>query len=121
DAELFGHWWFEGVQFLDDLFRQLHFDQAEARARGREIEAITPAQYLDRHPTNQVATPGASSWGQKGFNEYWLDESNAWVYRHLHEAAERMVALAKRFTNPTSLERRALNQAARELLLAQSS
>ena len=114
DAELFGHWWFEGVQFLDDLFRQMHFDQSA-------IEPMTPSLYLDRHPTNQAATPCASSWGQKGFNEYWLDESNAWVYRHLHEAAERMVALARRFQAPTALERRALNQAARELLLAQSS
>jgi 1,4-alpha-glucan branching enzyme len=114
DAELFGHWWFEGVQWLDDLFRQLHFDQTA-------IEPTTPAQYLDRHPTNQVLAPNASSWGQKGFHEYWVDESNAWVYRHLHEAGERMAALARRFPNPTPLERRALNQAARELLLAQAS
>ncbi len=114
DAELFGHWWYEGVQFLDDLFRQLHFDQ-------QAIEPITPAQYLLRHPTHQVATPSASSWGQRGFNEYWLNESNAWVYPHLHEAAERMVALARRFRQPTALEQRALQQAARELLLAQSS
>jgi 1,4-alpha-glucan branching enzyme len=84
---------------------------------------MTPAKYLDRHPSNQVATPSASSWGQKGFNEYWLNESNAWVYRHLHEAAERMVALAQRFKEgtPSDLQRRALNQCVRELLLAQSS
>jgi len=121
DAELFGHWWFEGVQFLDDLFRQLHFDQGGQDAPGR-VEPVTPAQYLDRHPTHQVSTPGASSWGRGGFSEYWLDESNAWVYRHLHEAAKRMVALARRFRDgATPLERRALDQAARELLLAQSS
>ena len=120
DAELFGHWWFEGVQFLDDLFRQLHFDEPKG---DHSIEPMTPALYLDRHPTNQVATPSASSWGQKGFNEYWLNESNAWVYRHLHEAAERMVELAKRFTaeSPNDLQRRALKQCVRELLLAQSS
>jgi 1,4-alpha-glucan branching enzyme len=123
DAELFGHWWFEGVQFLDDLFRQLHFDQGPPDSPGR-VDPITPSRYLERHPTQQAATPSASSWGQKGFSEYWLDESNAWIYRHLHEAAERMVALAKRFskpTPPTSIVRRALDQAARELLLAQSS
>jgi len=120
DAELFGHWWFEGVQWLDDLLRQLHYDEARVDP-SRRVAPVTPAQYLDLHPTNQQSTPSASSWGQKGFSEYWLDESNAWVYRHLHEAADRMVALARRFTNPTELERRALNQAARELLLAQSS
>ena len=33
------------------------------------IETITPGDYLDRHATNQVATPCASSWGVKGYNE----------------------------------------------------
>jgi 1,4-alpha-glucan branching enzyme len=114
DAELYGHWWFEGPQFLDDLFRQLHYDQDT-------VETITPGDYLRRHPTHQVATPSASSWGKGGYSEYWLNESNAWVYRHLHAAAERMVELARRFPNAEGLTARALNQAARELMLAQSS
>jgi 1,4-alpha-glucan branching enzyme len=113
DAELFGHWWFEGPLFLNDVFRQLQHEQA--------IEATTPGQYLERHPTNQVAAPSASSWGAKGYNGYWLDESNAWVYRHTHAAAERMVELAHRFPDAQGSTRRALEQAARELLLAQSS
>jgi len=114
DAELFGHWWFEGPLFLNDLLRQLHHDQSA-------IETLTPAQYLDRHPTNQVAAPCPSSWGAKGYNAYWLDESNAWVYRHTHAAAERMADLAQRFPHAEGLARRALDQAARELMLAQSS
>jgi 1,4-alpha-glucan branching enzyme len=114
DAELYGHWWFEGPQFLDDLFRQLHYDQDV-------VEPITPGDYLQRHSTNQVATPGASSWGRGGYNEYWLNEKNAWIYRHLHAAAERMIELARRFPQADGLQRRALNQAARELMLAQSS
>ena len=89
DAELYGHWWYEGPLFLGDLFRQLHFDQ-------NAIETITPGDYLDRHDTNQVATPCASSWGFKGYNDYWLNETNAWTYRHLHVAGERMVELARR-------------------------
>ncbi|MSP15203.1 MAG: DUF1957 domain-containing protein [Myxococcales bacterium] len=130
DAELFGHWWHEGVQFLDDLFRQLHFDQPggdgkRAASDAARVEPMSPREYLDRHPTHQVATPSQSSWGQRGFSEYWLNETNAWIYPHLHEAAERMVALARRFAPPaappTDLKRRALNQAGRELLLAQSS
>ncbi len=114
DAELYGHWWYEGPTFLGDLFRQLHHDQ-------RVIETITPGEYLTRHPTNQMATPCASSWGYRGYNEYWCHESNAWTYRHLHVAAERMVELARRYPAADDLQRRALNQAARELMLAQSS
>src|SRR4029077_8237558 len=105
---------YEGPIFLGDLFRQLHFDQ-------HAIEAITPGDYLDRHSTNQVATPSASSWGWKGYNAYWIDESNAWVYRHLHVAVERMVELAHRYPSASRLAARALNQAARELLLMQAS
>lgn len=114
DAELYGHWWFEGPDFLGDLFRQLHCDQDA-------LETITPGDYLDRHPTQQMATPCASSWGRGGYNEYWLGEPNAWIYPHLHAAGERMVSLAKEFWETDALTARALRQAARELLLAQSS
>jgi len=59
DAELYGHWWFEGLQFLDDMFRQIYYDQ-------NEIETITPGEYLERHPENQLSVPCASSWGHAG-------------------------------------------------------
>jgi 1,4-alpha-glucan branching enzyme len=114
DAELFGHWWYEGPIFLGDLFRQLHYDQDV-------LAPITPGDYLARHPTNQMATPCASSWGLGGYNEYWLNETNAWIYRHLHRAAERMVELAHRHPAADGVRARALRQAARELMLAQSS
>ncbi len=114
DAELYGHWWFEGPMFLDYLFRQLHYNQDT-------IGTMTPGEYLEAQPTNQVATPSMSSWGAKGYGEYWVNESNAWIYRHLHVAAERMVELAQRFPAADGVTGRALRQAARELMLAQSS
>src|SRR5262249_31753642 len=82
---------------------------------------ITIPEYLDRFPKLQVSQPSLSSWGYKGYCEVWLEGSNDWVYPHLHELADRMVELTQRFSDPTVLQRRALNQAARELLLAQSS
>jgi 1,4-alpha-glucan branching enzyme len=113
DAELFGHWWYEGPWFLDFLFRKSWFDQGTY-----EMTHLT--DYLKGHPTQQVCRPSQSSWGYKGFHEYWLNETNAWIYPHLHKGAERMIELAKR-EPADELELRALNQAARELLLAQSS
>jgi 1,4-alpha-glucan branching enzyme len=68
-----------------------------------------------------VATPSLSSWGEKGYGDYWCNGSNAWVYRHLHKMAERMVELAHRFPEAKGIARRALDQAAREVMLAQSS
>jgi len=114
DAELFGHWWFEGPQWLDFLLRKIAYDQ-------QNIELISPIDYLAIYPRNQVSTPSESSWGYKGYNEVWLEGSNDWIYRHLHQAAERMTELANRFPEADGLLRRALNQSARELLLAQSS
>ena len=114
DAELFGHWWFEGPQFLELLFRKINYDQ-------NNIKTITPSEYLKQYPVNQVAVPNQSSWGNNGYHEVWLEASNDWIYRHLHKAAERMIELANRHPAGSALTERALNQAARELLLAQSS
>ncbi|MCM8789567.1 MAG: DUF1957 domain-containing protein, partial [Candidatus Omnitrophica bacterium] len=114
DAELFGHWWYEGPQWLEFLIRKIAFDQDE-------ISLVTPTQYLNEHPRNQVITPSMSSWGWKGYSEMWLQGANDWIYRHLHYASEKMTELAKNFSNTNGILRRALNQALRELLLAQSS
>ncbi len=116
DAELFGHWWFEGPQWLEFLIRKLHFDQDM-------IRMVSPYDYLKDNPRQQVATPSMSSWGYKGYCEVWLMGRNDWIYRHLNKASERMTELARRFNSNSisELKRRALNQALRELLLAQSS
>ena len=114
DAELFGHWWFEGPQFLDFLFRKMHFDQDV-------VKPTTPSEYLERFPELEVCQPPMCTWGATGYAEVWLNASNDWIYPHLDMAAERMVELARRYEITSELEWRALNQAARELLLAQSS
>ncbi len=114
DAELFGHWWFEGPQWLDLLIRKIAFDQ-------KTIKLISPADYLEMYPKNQISTPTMSSWGYKGFNEVWLEGSNDWIYRHLHQISDRMVELTQTFQNADGMLLRALNQAAREVLLLQSS
>ena len=115
DAELFGHWWFEGPEFLDLFIRKSVFDQ-------KQFQLTTPAEYLAAHPTQQIVVPSASSWGHKGYWEVWLDDSNAWIYPHLHAASRRMTELARQYEKEASpLMDRALRQLARELLLAQSS
>lgn len=115
DAELFGHWWYEGPDWLEQVFRNL------AARRNEILEPITPGDYLERHPRCQVAEPAQSSWGYQGYSEVWLNGSNDWIYPHLHLAAQRMVELVRRYPRAEGWRRRALNQAARELLLAQSS
>jgi 1,4-alpha-glucan branching enzyme len=114
DAELYGHWWYEGPMFLDLLIRKAAYDQDV-------LQLLSPIDYLAMYPEQQVSQPPMSSWGAGGYAGVWLDESNDWIYRYLHKAADRMVELARTFHDASGVQRRALNQAARELLLAQSS
>lgn len=114
DAELFGHWWYEGPQFLDFLIRKIAFDQTE-------LKLTTCADYLDRYPIRQLQTPNPSTWGSEGYNTVWLNGGNAWVYRHQHWAEHKMDELSSRFPRPEGKLKRALKQLKRELLLLQSS
>jgi 1,4-alpha-glucan branching enzyme len=76
---------------------------------------------LRTHRTHQVAKPSPSSWGEEGYWKVWLNEKNEWIYPHLQVAQERMSALARMFPQAHGLTARALKQAGREILLAQSS
>lgn len=116
DAELFGHWWFEGPQWLEGVLRTLSDPAGSARVS-------TPSEYLAANTTLQRAVPSPSSWGDGGYNGYWLNPSNDWIYPQLDGALRRMTALARGFADEAaaSLKGRAVRQAARELLLAQAS
>ncbi|MCX8131630.1 MAG: DUF1957 domain-containing protein [Clostridia bacterium] len=114
DAELFGHWWYEGPYWLYSLFKKTYYDQ-------NTFKLITLSEYMAENPVMQVSSPCPSTWGHKGYNEVWLNTSNDWIYRHLHKSADRMVELANSNLYAEGLKKDALNQAARELLLAQSS
>ena len=118
DAELYGHWWYEGPQFIDFFFRKLHWDQ-------NEIEAITPGDFLDSGLPIQVQQPTASSWGENGYYKVWLNDKNSWMYPYQHDAERKMTDLAGRYAvqipRPSAMAERILNQLARELVLAQSS
>ena len=115
DAELFGHWWYEGPRFLNLFLRKAIYDQ-------KVFQLTTPSAYLESHDTQQIVAPSPSSWGHKGFWEVWLDETNSWIYPHLHAAARRMTESARAVQKkPATWKERVLRQMARELLLAQSS
>jgi len=114
DAELFGHWWFEGIDWLESVLRKVHADDSS-------LTTITPGEYLEQNKDLQTGTPSFSSWGNKGYAEVWLDGKNDWIYRHIHKAIERMTELVQRFPGESGLKLRVLNQAAREVLLSMSS
>ena len=115
EADSFGRFWHEGPLFIETLFRE--------GTKNGELQFMSPAEYLCKlNPGSfQTLTPEFSSWGPGGYAETWLDASNDWMYSHTMRALERMVEIAERFPNSTGLKERALNQAARELLLVLAS
>ena len=115
EADSFGRFWHEGPEFIETLFRE--------GTKNGEFQFMTPAEYLWKLDpgTFQTLIPEFSSWETNGYAEAWLDSSNDWMYRHAMRALERMVEIAERFPDNTGLKERALNQAAREILLVLSS
>jgi len=111
DAELFGHWWYEGPSFLAELFRQ----GAEQQVRFTTLRGV-----LNQNPNLQICDPSPSSWGQGGFHDYWLNDSNAWIIPQWSRAGR---AMKERCSRGVGSEQglRMLHQAGRELLLSQSS
>jgi 1,4-alpha-glucan branching enzyme len=116
DAELFGHWWFEGPQWLDFVVRKTVFDQ-------NTLALTTPSEYLGIHPVHQTGIPCTSTWGHKGYFEAWLNGKTDWIYPQIDECARRLEILASHYKGGwvPDVTRRTLNQCLRELLLAQSS
>ena len=121
DAELFGHWWFEGPEFLDELVRL-------TTAPDSPLELVTPSEHLEQYPHCEIVQPAASSWGEGGHFGVWLDVRNAWMQTPLRSAETALEELAERFAHGRRPRlksgvnaERALQQAARELLLAQAS
>ncbi len=118
DAELFGHWWFEGPQFLDYVFRKMHYDQDT-------VKCLTPAEYLAIYPDTQLSCPAGSSWGGDGTYEFWVNDSNRHIIPRLHQAADRLTEIVsvgvrrEDFAEPR--EEGIRKQMLRELMLAQAS
>jgi 1,4-alpha-glucan branching enzyme len=114
DAELFGHWWFEGPIWLGNVMRKLLTED-------HAVKLSTPRDFILKHRDGiPKADPAFSSWGAGGYAEVWLNGTNDWIYPHLHKIGELMHEVAG-LPEDGDLQRRARNQMARELLLAQSS
>jgi len=116
DAELFGHWWYEGPQWLEWVLRL-------AAEEGSGLATLSCGDYEALGFEVQKALPAASTWGERGYSDYWLNDSNDWIYPLLHRAAAEMEKLVCDLKNlaVNELQQRALNQALRSLLLAQAS
>ncbi len=114
DAELFGHWWFEGPRWLTKVL--------EKAALNPDVHPVTGWEFLQENPPGQVVQLPEGSWGQGGFHYIWLNNWTKWTWEHIYDDEDRMVEFAKRFRGKADHNMtRLLNQLGRELLLLESS
>ncbi len=112
DTELYGHWWFEGPEFLYLVLKKLHDHPS--------IQRSTCRDYLHANPPAQIVSLPEGSWGEGGYHWIWLNEWTAWTWEKIYKAEREMAALAAEYGD-LSEAATLLKQAARELLLLESS
>jgi 1,4-alpha-glucan branching enzyme len=141
DTELFGHWWFEGVDFLAGLYQRLHdLEPAASEApraphpstalragraprtadRAGTLRPVTGSQHLADHRPKQAVRLASGSWGARGDDSMWLNPDTEWTWRRLWPLEDAFWRVASRALSDDAAHP-VLAQAARELLLAQAS
>lgn len=106
DAELFGHWWYEGVDWLENLLEKLSVSE--------KIKVKTPSDYLRENHFWKLGNPIYSSWGYGGGDEVWKNEETNWMWKKIYEAEDN-------FFHGYQDKDRINFQLKRELLLLQAS
>lgn len=113
DTELFGHWWFEGVDWLKGVLRGL--------ANSDVVELTTASGIVNEHGPERVLNLPEGSWGAGGNHFTWLNVDTQWMWPVIHAAERRMESLVERYPNAQGELLQVLKQTARELVLLQSS
>ena len=112
DTELFGHWWFEGPEFLANLIREM--DQSDI------LSLKLPSEILWNDSIHSVQC-SVGSWGMNGTDETWSNESTMWLLDKMHDAEQHFEDRVNCIDINTQLQKRIMDQALRELLLLQAS
>jgi 1,4-alpha-glucan branching enzyme len=113
DTELFGHWWFEGIDWIKQVLKYL--------GDSEYIELTTASEYIESYPPQDILALPESSWGMGGGHFTWKNIDNGWMLDIINEAAVRMEEVVGKYPDARGQTKIILNQAARELLLMQSS
>ncbi len=105
DAELFGHWWFEGPLWLEAVARTLH-------QYPTGIELTSASNYLELYPQSEFLSLPEGSWGAGGSNQVWLNPETAWTWTHIYPAERALREICTRGAWRDQRARRRNRQAA---------
>ncbi|MCP4704250.1 MAG: DUF1957 domain-containing protein, partial [candidate division Zixibacteria bacterium] len=82
DAELFGHWWFEGPHFLKEVIKNI--------CENENIENTFLSEHLNRVKPTEIISIPEGSWGEGGHHYIWLNKDNDWTWKHIYKAEDKM-------------------------------
>jgi 1,4-alpha-glucan branching enzyme len=111
DTELFGHWWWEGPEFLYELARAIH--------RDGNLEMVSGSDVIDTDPARHMITMPEGSWGEGGYHYIWINDENVWTWEKLYPVERKLRQMAREWGEGPA--KRIVTQAAREMLLAEAS
>lgn len=111
DTELFGHWWWEGPEFL--------YEMARAMDAHPELASVSAGDVVDEEPARHMIHMPEGSWGEGGYHYIWINQDNIWTWEKLYPCQKRMRQMAAEYDRGPAHD--LVVQAARELLLAEAS
>ncbi len=113
DTELFGHWWFEGVEWLKEVMKKLE--------KSETVELTNADRYIGANPPGERIAIPESSWGLGGGHFVWMNENTSWMWPIIHDLSARVKQASVDMPQAKGIRKTILNQALRELLLLHSS
>ncbi len=115
DTELFGHWWFEGPEFIRNLIRGIHHSPW--------VNMVKASQQYDLLNPQEVISIPEGSWGENNNHDVWMNDGNKWTWEQIYNDELRLnnILSSTKLDNIDNHSKRILLQALRELMLMQSS
>lgn len=106
DTELFGHWWYEGVNFIKELLILSNSSKVYKTSNTENLSKIVPTKkgkFIE------------SSWGLGGFHYTWYNSNTIWMWEKIHEVEDKFMKISD------NIDKKKLNALLKEKFLLESS
>lgn len=115
DTELFGHWWFEGPEFVRAVIKGLNFSPW--------VKMATCSEEIFRVNPDIIVKLPEGSWGVNNNHDVWSNPDTYWTWEAIYNDEKRFGDIIQhiQLDNVNDLLIRILKQSLRELLLLQAS
>lgn len=114
DTELFGHWWFEGPEWLYRVIKKLSLPDSQ-------VKPAAASNCLEEIPAKMIVSLPEGSWGEGGFHWIWLNDETSWIWTRIYELEKRCLPLMSDKSALKKINPRLLKLFCQEKFLLESS